>query len=54
MASCSIQELPYQEEKLEVDFNNLVKNVIDLINPPKNIEIEIKNNLLIILCEATA
>lgn len=42
-----------KEEKLEVDFNNLVKNVIDLINPPKNIEIEIKNNLPIILCEAT-
>ena len=31
-----------------MDFNNLVKNVIDLINPPKNIEIEIKNNLPII------
>ncbi|OHB35545.1 MAG: hypothetical protein A2Y09_07625 [Planctomycetes bacterium GWA2_39_15] len=42
-----------KEEKLEVDLNNLVKNVIDLISPPENIEVKIETELPTILCEAT-
>ena len=42
-----------KEEKIEVDLGNLVKSVIDLINPPKNIEIYVENKLPTILCEIT-
>lgn len=42
-----------KEEKTEVDLGNLVKGVIDLINPPKNIEIDVENKLPTILCEMT-
>jgi len=42
-----------KEEKIEVDLSNLVKSVIDLINPPKNIEIYVENKLPTILCEIT-
>lgn len=41
-----------KEDKFEVDLNNLVKNVIDLINPPENIEVKIETELPTILCEA--
>ncbi|MGQ3684063.1 MAG: sensor histidine kinase [Candidatus Loosdrechtia sp.] len=41
-----------KEEKGEMNLNTIVKNVIDLINPPKNIEITIQNELPVISCES--
>jgi PAS domain S-box-containing protein len=42
-----------REEKVEVNLNELMPEVIDMIAPPKNIEIKIENELPTILCEKT-
>lgn len=41
-----------REERVRVDLNNLIKNIIDFIHLPENIDIEIKNKLPAVLCEA--
>lgn len=40
-----------REEKVEVNLNELVPEVIDMIAPPENIEVKIENELPTILCE---
>ena len=42
-----------KEEKISVDLNTLVPEVIDLIAPPENITIEVENELPRLLCEKT-
>lgn len=42
-----------REEKIEVNLNGLVPEIIDMIAPPENIEIKIENELPTILCEKT-
>jgi signal transduction histidine kinase len=40
-----------REQMSEVDLNELVQEVIDLIAPPKNVRIKVKNELPAIFCE---
>jgi signal transduction histidine kinase len=42
-----------KEEKVEVDLNELVTDVIDMIAPSDNVEIKIETELPSILCERT-
>jgi signal transduction histidine kinase len=42
-----------EEEKSEVDLNHLVCDVIDLISPPLNIQIEIQDKLPTVMGEMT-
>ncbi|MGR3311384.1 MAG: ATP-binding protein [Candidatus Brocadiales bacterium] len=42
-----------KETRVDVDLNELVTEVVDMIAPPKNIEINIQNNLPAIVCEKT-
>lgn len=42
-----------KEEKIEVNLNSLVKNVIDLLSPSENIEIIIEDNLPTVFFEIT-
>lgn len=42
-----------KEEKEEANLNRLVSEVIDMINPPEDIEIEVVNQLPTIYCEKT-
>jgi signal transduction histidine kinase len=41
------------EEKIKVDLNTIVENTIDLISPPKNINVKIDNKLPTIMFEKT-
>ncbi|MBD2439226.1 ATP-binding protein [Nostoc sp. FACHB-110] len=43
----------FQGEKIEVDLNNVVNDVIELLKYNENIEIEVANNLPIVYCEKT-
>ena len=40
-----------KEEKIMVDFNKLVTEVVDVINPPENIKVIVANELPVIQCE---
>lgn len=42
-----------KEERVEIDLNDLVKEVIDLLTPPENIQISVENKLPVILSERT-
>lgn len=43
----------YREQKTQVNLNDVVRDVIDLLAPPKNIQIEITSTLPIISAETT-
>ncbi|WP_244329332.1 ATP-binding protein [Tolypothrix sp. PCC 7910] len=43
----------YREEKTQVNLNDVVRDVIDLLAPPENIQIEITSTLPIIIAETT-
>jgi len=40
-----------KEEKVKVDLNGLVSEVIDMVAPPENIEITVENKLPVVECE---
>jgi len=40
-------------EKVQVDLNGLIPDVIDMVTPPKNIEITVENELPVVECEKT-
>jgi signal transduction histidine kinase len=42
-----------KEEQQQVNLNNVVLDVVELLAPPENIQIEIKNTLPIVYCETT-
>ena len=42
-----------KEEKVKVNLNDLVAEVIDTVAPPENIEIKVENELPVIECEET-
>ena len=42
-----------KEEVVRVDLNELIPEVIDMVAPPKNIEITVENELPVIECEKT-
>lgn len=42
-----------KEEKVEVDLNELIKEMIDILAPPENIKIRIENELPVIYVEET-
>jgi PAS domain S-box-containing protein len=41
------------EEKVEIDLNDLLKEVVDLLAPPEHIQVSIENKLPVILSERT-
>ena len=42
-----------KENKQEIDLNTLVSDVINMINPPEDIDITVEEKLPTILCERT-
>lgn len=42
-----------EEERLEVDLNKLMADIIDMLAPPENITITVENELPVIECEQT-
>lgn len=42
-----------KEEKVEIDLNELLKEVIDMLAPPEHIQISVENELPVILSEKT-
>lgn len=42
-----------KEEKVQIDLNELIPEVIDMVSPPDNIKITIENELPVITCEQT-
>jgi signal transduction histidine kinase len=42
-----------KEEKVEIDLNGLLKEVIDLLAPPEHIQVTVENKLPVILSERT-
>lgn len=42
-----------KENKQEIDLNTLVSDVINMINPPEDIDITVEGKLPTILCERT-
>ena len=42
-----------KEEQVQINLNGLVREVIDMVAPPENIEITIENELPVIECERT-
>lgn len=42
-----------EEERVEVDLNRLITDIIDMLAPPENITITVENELPIIECEQT-
>ena len=42
-----------REEKIQVDLNKVLQDIIEMLSPPENIEIKVENKLPTILCEQT-
>ena len=42
-----------KEEKLKVDLNQLVKKVVDFVDPPEYVDVEVENRLPSLVCEVT-
>jgi len=42
-----------KEERMEIDLNELLKEVIDMLSPPEHIQVRVENKLPVILSERT-